>query len=141
MTLAKIVVSGKIVKAPEKRFTQSNIPIISFAIDINEKDSTIIRVVKFGASAERIVDEISTGDLVIVDGRPQMTAVTDQNGKERRVIEINATTIEKVGAGSDTTHSIGAEVSQSNVQNEDIVKFAEQSENVENLIDEEEIPF
>ena len=35
MTLAKITVSGKITKNPEKRFTQNNLAITSFVIDVN----------------------------------------------------------------------------------------------------------
>ena len=84
MALAKIVVTGTITTNPEKRFTQSNIPITSFAIDINPNDETIVRVVALGALAERIADAVKLGDTVIVDGRPQIEIVKTTSGKDKR---------------------------------------------------------
>lgn len=132
MTLAKIVVSGKVTKNPEKRFTQNNIAITSFVMDINPSDETLVRVVALGNLAERAESEISAGDTVLVDGRPQIETFKADSGKDKRYVEISATTIEK----------LSGEVSTSSIQDnsEEIVKFSTQ-ENQEELIDEDEIPF
>ena len=132
MTLAKIVVSGKVTKNPEKRFTQNNIAITSFVMDINPNDETLVRVVALGGLAERAESEISMGDTVLVDGRPQIEIFKTDSGKDKRYIEINASTIEKINAGA------VSDAPQNN--NEEIVKFSTQ-ETQEDLIDEEEIPF
>ncbi len=137
MTLAKIVVSGKITKNPEKRFTQSNIPITSFVMDINPNDETIVRVLALGGLAEKIADILSIGDDVIVDGRPQIETVKTTSGKEKRIIEINATSVEKI---SGVQSSSQAAVASKPSKNEEIVQFATE-EIAQDLIDEDEIPF
>ena len=133
MTLSKIVVSGKVTTSPEKRFTQSNMPILSFAMDINPQDETIVRVVRLGSQAEALSEIIAKDDYVIVEGRPQIEVVKGTNGKDKRVIEINASTIEKIGSNNSATSPIKN-------QGENIVQFASE-EVTENLIDEDEIPF
>lgn len=132
MTLAKIVVSGKVTKSPEKRFTQNNVAITSFVMDINPQEETIVRVMALGNLAEKVAQEVSIGDEVIVDGRPQIETVKAASGKEKRVIEINASSIEKLGASSNTTPSAA--------KSKDIVQFATE-ELSEELINEDEIPF
>ena len=132
MTLAKIVVSGKVTKNPEKRFTQNNIAITSFVMDINPSDETLVRVVALGGLAERAESEISVGDTVLVDGRPQIETFKMDSGKDKRYVEISATTIEKISGG--------AALSSSQNSNEEIVKFSTQEAH-EELIDEDEIPF
>ena len=100
MTLAKIVVTGKVVKNPEKRFTQNNLAITSLIVDINPQDETLVRVSAVGAIADRVADTVKMNDSVIVDGRLQMETVKTANGKERKVATINASNIEKISGGS-----------------------------------------
>ncbi len=133
MTLSKIVVSGKVTTNPEKRFTQNNMPILSFAMDINPQDETVVRVVRLGSQAEALADIIAKDDFVIVEGRPQIEVVKGTNGKDKRVVEINASTIEKVGSNS-------GPASFTQTKSDEIVQFASE-EVTENLIDEDEIPF
>ena len=145
MTLAKIVVSGKVTKSPEKRFTTNNVPITSFSMDINPQDATIVKVAALGNLAEKAA-ELVLGDEVIVDGRPQIEAVKATSGKEKRVIEINASAVEKIGAGSDGGESIATTASKPAAKSakataaKEIVQFADEDLN-EELIDEDEIPF
>ncbi len=133
MALAKIVVDGIVVKTPEKRFTQNNLPITNFTLNINQKDETLVRVIAIGNLAEVTAQEITTGDRVIVDGRLQVETFKTQDGKDKRIIEINASTVEKIGATQEVAHKAAP-------KNENIVQFADQ-ELVEDLIDEDEIPF
>ncbi len=136
MTLSKIVASGKIVTNPEKRFSQNNFPILSFSMDINPENETVVRVLRIGSAAEAIADKIAKGDTVIVEGQPQIETVKDENGKDKRVFVINATNIEKISF--DTSSSPQSASSPQN--NQEIVQFASE-EMTENLIDEDEIPF
>ena len=133
MALAKIVVDGIVVKTPEKRFTQNNLPITNFTLNINQKEETLVRVIAIGNLAEVTAQEITKDDRVIVDGRLQVETFKTQDGKDKRIIEINASTIEKIGS----TQEIAPKAAP---KNENIVQFADQ-ELVEDLIDEDEIPF
>ncbi len=134
MTLAKAVVTGTIYRAPEKRFTQNNVPVSSFVLNIGEREEMLIRVVVKRTALDEVVSEISQNDRVLVEGRLQITTVKSDNGTERRIFEIDANTIELMGAGSPVS------VSSNSSNAEDIVKFS-QEEFSNELIGEEEIPF
>ena len=131
MALAKIVVDGIVVKTPEKRFTQNNLPITNFSLNINQKEETLVRVIAIGNLAEVTAQEIT--NRVIVDGRLQVETFKTQDVKDKRIIEIKASTIEKIGAAQALTPKATS-------KSENIVQFADQ-ELVEDLIDEDEIPF
>ena len=133
MSLAKAVVTGSVFRAPEKRFTQNNIPVSSFVLNIGEKEEMLIRVVVKRQALDEIVSEISQDDRVLVEGRLQVSTVKSDNGAERRIFEIDANTIELMGASAPRTASV-------NTSSEDIVQFS-QEEFSNELIGEEEIPF
>ena len=133
MSLAKAVVTGTVFRAPEKRFTQNNVPVSSFVLNIGDREEMLIRVIVKRASLDEVVSGISKDDRVLVEGRLQITAVKNDNGAERRIYEIDANTIEMIGAGASAP-------SASSSSNEDIVKFS-QEEFSDELIGEDEIPF
>lgn len=135
MTLAKIVVTGKVTKNPEKRFTQNNLAITSLIADINPQDETLVRVVAMGALADRVAETVSANDTVIIDGRLQMETVKTSSGRERKVAAINASNIEKIGG--DIAPSAP---STSAKDKEAVVQFSTE-EIAEDLIDPDEIPF
>ena len=131
MSLAKAVVTGTVYRAPEKRFTQNNVPVSSFVLNIGDKEEMLIRVVAKRASLDEVVSGISKDDRVLVEGRLQITTVKNDSGAERRIYEIDANTIELIGAGAPAPSASS---------NEDIVKFS-QEEFSDELIGEDEIPF
>ena len=139
MTLAKAVVTGTIYRAPEKRFTQNNIPVSSFVMNIGDRDETLIRVVSRRTSLDEIVSSLGKDDRVLVEGGLQIATVKNENGAERKVYEIDASTVENMGTGvavsANTTSS-----ANSSSNNEEIVKFS-QEEFTDELIGEDEIPF
>ena len=134
MALAKAVVTGSVYRAPEKRFTQNNVPVSSFVINIGEREEMLLRVVVRRTALDEVVSTISKDDRVLVEGRLQITTVKSDTGSERRIYEIDANGIELMGAGS----SISASASSSS--NADIVKFSN-DEFADELIGEDEIPF
>ena len=131
MSLAKAVVTGSVFRAPEKRFTQNNVPVSSFVLNIGDREEMLIRVIVKRASLDEVVSGISKDDRVLVEGRLQITTVKNDSGAERRIYEIDANTIEMMGAGASTPSASS---------NEDIVKFS-QEEFSDELIGEDEIPF
>lgn len=131
MTLAKSVVTGIVFRAPEKRFTQNNVAVYSLILNIGDREETLIRVLSTRTAMESVMESISKGDKILVEGRLQTANAKMEDGSERKIFEIDASTVEKMG---DTSAS---SVSSSSGE---ISKFAE-DEFSEELIGEEEIPF
>ena len=133
MSLAKSVVTGIVYRAPEKRFTQNNVAVSAFVLNIGEREEILLRVVVKRNSLDEVVSSLNKGDRVLVEGKLQTAVVKTDDGGERRIYEIDANTIEKMGAGamSASSHKFGTE---------EIVKF--ESDDFSNeLIGEDEIPF
>ena len=133
MALAKAVVTGTVYRAPEKRFTQNNIPVSSFIMNIGEREEMLIRVIVRRTALDEVVSSISKDDRILVEGRLQITTVKSDNGTDRRIFEIDANTIELMGASAPVTASSSASTG-------DIVKFSNE-EFADELIGEDEIPF
>jgi len=104
MSLSKIVVSGRVIRAPEKRFTPStNVAVTEFAISVESParsdgtvESAAVKVVTWRDLAERCAQEIKKGDLVAVDGRLQINNYTNSEGQKRRDVEIDAVAVENL---------------------------------------------
>ena len=133
MTLAKAVVTGYVYRNPEKRFTQNNVSVSAFVLNIGEKDEMLIRVISKRTALNDLIEEISKGDKVLVEGRLQIANVKSDDGSERRIYEIDANAIEKMSADAVSS-------SKATSNNDEIVKFAAE-EFVDELISEDEIPF
>jgi len=131
MSIAKAVVTGTVYRAPEKRFTQNNIAVSAFVLNINDREETLIRVISRRQALDEVVDSLDKGERVLVDGRLQTNSVKMDDGSEKRIYEIDATTIEKLSGEAPTSANYGTE---------EIVKF--ESDDMSNeLIGEDEIPF
>ena len=133
MSLSKAFVTGTVVKAPEKRFTQNDLAIAAFTVNIDKNAQTLLRVTAFGQLADTVASTIAINDTVIVEGRLQVNAYKTPNGKEKRVYEISASAIEKAGSSTEIVNNI-------QTQDSNIVSFNQDAQ-VEELIDEDEIPF
>lgn len=133
MSLAKSVVTGTVYRAPEKRFTQNNVAVSAFVLNIGEREETLIRVLSKRNALDEIVSSLTKGERVLVEGRLQTAAVKMDDGSEKRIYEIDANTIEILGEGAlvPANQKFGTE---------EIVKF--ESDDMSNeLINEDEIPF
>ena len=132
MSIAKAVVTGTLYRAPEKRFTQNNVAVSAFVLNIGEREETLIRVLSKRNALDEIVSSLTKGERVLVEGRLQTATVKSDDGSERRIYEIDANTIERLGeASTPANQKFGTE---------EIVKF--ESDDLSNeLINEDEIPF
>ena len=133
MSLAKAVISGTVYRAPEKRFTSNNVPITAFAMNISETEETLVRVLAKGNLAQTIEETVTKGDRIVVEGRLQNNTVKNEDGSEKRIVEIDAYAIEKL-AGSSMNSTSSAKSPDS------LVQFG-QSDFSDDLIGEDEIPF
>ena len=134
MSIAKAVLSGTVYRNPEKRFTGNNIPVTSFTLNIDEKETSLIRVIARGNNADLLESAVSKGDKVVVEGRLQVASVQSDDGTEKKVMELDMTSFEVVNSSK----SVSPSSSSSNTS--DVVKFSE-VEMDDVLIGEEEIPF
>lgn len=140
MSLAKAVVTGTLYRAPEKRFTQNNIAVSSFVLNIGEREEMLIRIISRRTGLDEIVSGLSKGDKVLVEGRLQTNTVKMDDGSEKRIFEIDAATVEPFGgSGSSSGASVEASSGNSNFGTEEVVKI--ESDDFKELIGEEEIPF
>ena len=119
MSLAKAVVTGTIFRAPEKRFTQNNIAVSSFVLNIGEREEMLIRVISRRTGLDEIVSGLNKGDKVLVEGRLQTNTVKADDGSEKRIFEIDAATIETFSGSSSTVSSSGS----SNFGTEEVVSI------------------
>jgi len=130
MTLARATISGKVYRAPEKRFTSNNVPITGFTLNISgNEDEILIRVNSVGNLAETVAQTVAKGDEVVVEGRLQNTIATAEDGSERKIVEIDASSIMKISGGIVQTQQTPNAVQ--NTGND----FADE------LIGDDEIPF
>lgn len=137
MSLAKSVVTGSLYRAPEKRFTQNNVAVSAFVLNIGDREEMLIRVLSKRNALDEIVSTLDKGDRVLVEGRLQTAAVKMDDGTEKRIFEIDANTIEKLGESSGASAPASG---NSKFGTEEIVKF--ESDDFSNeLIGEDEIPF
>lgn len=104
MSLAKIVISGRVVRAPEKRFTpNSNVAVTEFSIAVEsaprndgQTETNFVKVITWRDLAERCAQEIKKGDLVAVDGRLQINNYQTSDGQRKRDVEIDAIAVENL---------------------------------------------
>ncbi|MCI5888241.1 MAG: single-stranded DNA-binding protein [Brachyspira sp.] len=137
MSLAKSVVTGTVYRQPEKRFSQNNVAVSAFVLNIDDRDEMLLRIISKRNSLDEVVSSLSKGDKVLVEGRLQTATVKMDDGSDKRIYEIDANSIEKIsGESSSSTQSSG----NSKFGTEEIVKF--ESDDFSNeLIGEDEIPF
>jgi len=135
MTLAKAAVTGIVYKEPKTGFTQNNIAVSSFVLNIGEGEETLVRVISKRQALSNVVESLSKNQKVLVGGRLQTGISKLDDGTEKKVFEIDASSIELIG-GSPTVSSTGSDDS-------DILSFGDMdsSSNTEVLIEDEEVPF
>ena len=136
MTLAKAVVTGIVYKAPKTGYTNNNVAVSSFVLNIGTQEEILVRVISKRQSLDEIVQNLSKNQKVLVEGRLQNGVSKMDDGSEKKVFEIEASTIELMGAGSSDVNSS---------DDGDILTFgdmeASADANTDVLMDDEEVPF
>lgn len=94
----KVILTGRLTKDPEMRFSQDQLAIASFAIAVErrfsrqgeERQADFINIVAFGKTAEFMQRFFTKGQLVGIVGRLQVRNYTDKDGNKRYVTEVVA---------------------------------------------------
>ena len=142
MSISKAVITGKVVRDPEKRFTSSNVAVTTFTINVgNGKDSAdpnLVRIICWRNLADRAAEEIAKGKTVIVDGGIQISSYKDSSGAEKKVLEIEAVNFVVLQGGAEAVKSQARDDQFDEVPPPSADDFNITSDD---LIDEDEIPF
>ena len=158
MSLSSFTFSGIVKKAPEKRFTPTNIAVANFLVEVcfalrasqsgsGNISSQTIRVTAWRDLAEECEKSLKEGDRVLIIGRAQINAYTTTEGKKKREVEVDATSVTKI----ENILSVKAPPKQEDTTERPKAKKEIQAEEIQNIeeitsLDEavasaEEIPF
>ena len=97
--LNHIVLMGRLVRDPELRYTQSQLPVASFTIAVDrdfggrdgaERQTDFIDIVAWRQTAEFVSKYFTKGAMAVVSGRLQIRDWTDKDGNKRRSAEVVA---------------------------------------------------
>jgi single-strand DNA-binding protein len=96
--LNKVFLMGRLTRDPELRFTQTNVPVVSFtlAVDRSYRSKTdqqitdFIDIVAWRSTAEFISKWFSKGRMMVVAGSLQIRTWQDRDGNNRRTAEVVA---------------------------------------------------
>ncbi len=138
MTIAKAVVTGIVYKEPKTGFTQNNIAVSSFVLNIGEGEETLVRIISKRQALSNIIESLSKNQKVLVGGRLQTGVSKLDDGTEKKVFEIEASSIELMDGSSPSASD------SSYSEQGDIISFGEMEsspESADTLISEEEVPF
>lgn len=95
--LNHIVIMGRLTRDPDLRYTQSQLPVVSFTLAVDrdfsgkdggEKQTDFIDCVAWRSTAEFISKYFAKGSMAAVSGRLQLRDWTDREGGKRRSAEI-----------------------------------------------------
>ena len=101
MNYNRVILVGRVGRAPEMRATSQGVPVAHFSLATSEtwKDKTTNekkeqtswhRIVAFNKLANFVGNYISQGRLILVEGRVQSRDWTDKNNQKRTTVEIRA---------------------------------------------------
>ncbi|MBE7713420.1 MAG: single-stranded DNA-binding protein [Cyanobacteria bacterium SIG26] len=136
MSIAKAVVTGIVYKTPKTGYTQNNVAVSSFVLNVGTQEEILVRVISKRQSLESVVSSLAKNQKVLVEGRLQNGVSKMDDGTEKRVFEIEASTIELMGASGSSSDSS---------DDGDILTFGDMdtssSVDADVLMDDEEVPF
>ena len=93
--LNKAILMGRLTRDPELRYTQSNIPVVTFSIAVDrnysnnggDRQTDFIDIVAWRRTAEFVSQWFTKGQMIVVVGSIQSSRWQDKNGNNRTAIE------------------------------------------------------
>ena len=79
----KFIITGRLTRNPELRYTNNNIAITELNLAINNKkdDTTFLTIKVFNKTAETCNEYLNKGDLIAVEGNIKNNNYEDETGK------------------------------------------------------------
>ena len=104
----KVLLTGRLTRDPELRYTSNSKAVCNFTIATNrpvvrdgEKIADFINCIVWGKTAENLSKYQSKGSLIGIDGRLESRSYDDKDGNKRYVTEVPVEHIEFLGSKSD----------------------------------------
>ena len=153
MSVNKVIILGRLGQEPELKYTPGGAAVCNFSLATSEnwtdksgqrqERTEWHRVVVWGKLAELCNQYLSKGRQAYVEGRLQTRSWDDKDGNKRYTTEINATTVQFIGANASTgenkmtnDHSMN----QSSNYNNDMMN-ADYSVSADSSFTADDIPF
>ena len=129
--LNHIVIMGRLVKDPELRYTQSQVPVASFTVAVDrdfggrdgaERQTDFVDCVAWRQTGEFVSKYFQKGRMIVVSGRLQSRKWQDREGNNRTNWEIQADNVyfgdsKRESDGGYSQNSYGGQSSFSNQSN------------------------
>ena len=98
----RVVLTGRLTKDPEMKYTQTGIAVTRFTLAVNrafkssegEQQADFINCVAWRKQAENVANYLSKGSLVGVDGRIQTSNFEGQDGKRIFMTDVVAESVQ-----------------------------------------------
>lgn len=105
MSINRVVLMGRLTKAPELKTTGSGVSVTSFSIAVDrnyvkageERKADFFDVVAWRSTAEFVVRYFNKGDMIAVEGQLQTRTYEANDGTTRKVVEVNADNVSFTG--------------------------------------------
>lgn len=133
-----VLLIGRLVKDPELRYTQSNIPVATFTLAVNRvasEETDFINIVVWRKQAENCSKYITKGSQVAIEGSIQTRNYEDKNGQKRHITEVRADNVQFL----DTKNKVQQEVNEFN--NSSIKTETNAIESLDMEIADNDLPF
>jgi single-strand DNA-binding protein len=117
-SINKVLLSGRLTRDPELRYTPGGVPVITFSIALNRRykdqsgewkeEVSFVNVVAWQRQAEVASEYLKKGSAVFVEGRLQSRSWETSDGNKRSVLEVRAERLQfldrvrREGEGSET---------------------------------------
>ncbi len=96
--LNKAIIMGRLTRDPELKYTQSQIPVVSFSVAVDrdfvrqgeQREADFINVVAWRSTAEFISKWFHKGSMIVVEGKLQTRKWQDKFEQKRTELEIIA---------------------------------------------------
>ncbi len=128
-----VVLIGRLTREPELRTTTTGKNVCSFSIAVTKKfkpsdgspDADFFNIVAWNKDADYVVNYLTKGRLVAVEGRLQARKYTASDGSNREVVEIIAESVQGLDRPTGTTDAQVAQGRTVSVSADDFDPFLE----------------
>ena len=118
MSVNKVILVGRLGQNPEVRYTPSGMGVANFSVATNEswtdkagakqERTEWHRIVVWGKLAELCAQYLAKGRQCYIEGRLQTREWTDKDGQKKYTTEVQAQTVQFLGAGAGAQAGEGA---------------------------------
>ena len=105
-TLNKVMLTGRLTRDPETRYTPSGAAVCNMGIAVNrryrgssgewQEEVCYVNIVAWSKLAERLGETLKKGSAVMVEGRLQSRSWETKDGQKRNTIEVNALSVQSL---------------------------------------------